>query len=292
MPTIDEKRVYSDAVGATPVYVASDLGVVRATVSDDLVGEFGVARRGEAADVAFDGVLAVAADDVRVGPEFAPTGFGATVAVGCHRGAVLATDETGRVARLPASAVDRASAAHEEGGGDTGDEESAPDAVASAWTDLGRVEEVRALDGPLVAAADGVCRAREDDLAPAGLGAAEIRDVAGHGAPLAATDGGLYALANGWVVADEAPTRTVDAAGDRAHAAGESGIVARDDPGGSFAPVAADFEPVGFAHLADGVVAATADGTLHVTVGDDWRSRSVGVRGVSGVAAVTQASEQ
>lgn len=288
MPTIDEKRVYAATAGSTPVYLASDVGVVEATVSGDRVGEFRVVHRTAARDVAFDGVLAVATDDdVLVGPAFAPTGFGEAVAVGCRGGAVLAAAPDGRVARLPAGAVDRAIAGDDEGGGDV-----AVDAeMRTRWIDLGRVGEVRAVDAPLVAAPNGVYRAASGDdpeLAAVGLADAGVRDVAGRGVPLAATDDGLYGLANGWVVASGGAFDVVDADGDRAHAAGKPGVVARDDPGGSFAPVDAEFDPVAFGHLRNGVVAATAEGTLFADVGDGWRSRSVGARGVGGVAVVPQ----
>src|SRR6056297_146374 len=95
--SIDEKRVYDASEGPTPVYVVGDLGVTRVDTSDDLVGEFGLARRCSARDAAGrDGRLAVATDeDVLVGVfgeseserggesvEFEALGVGPATAVG------------------------------------------------------------------------------------------------------------------------------------------------------------------------------------------------------------------
>lgn len=282
MPTIDEKRVYSDTRGATSVYVASGQGLVVASVAGDLVGEFAIACRCTARDVAAAGDrLAVATEeDVLVGDDFDETGFGPAVAVGIHDGAVLGADEAGRVGRFD------------------GDD----------WATLGDAGEVRAIDGPLVAAADGVHRVAGDDLSHAGLD--DVRDVAGAGVPLAATGAGLYTLGNGWMDAFDDACRVVDARGDSggvgggvgdgavgdssdAHAVLDDGRV-RAREGGEWRDVdlpAAD-PVVGFAYGPDVAVAVTRGGDLLVSeIGGDgggsaggWRSRALGVTDVGGVA--------
>ena len=189
---LDEKRVYADREEATTAFVAAGAGVARVEVSADIVGEFALQRRCTARDIAASaGRLAVAtAEDVLVGTVdgFEPTGFGPATAVGYHEGLVAAGGE--RLARY-----------HDDG-----------------WETLAELADVRAIDGDLVAAADGVHRL---DGTPLGLEA--VNDVSTAGRPLAATDAGLYYLANGWMTAVEGPFRAVarDADGETAYAAGE-----------------------------------------------------------------------
>ncbi|MFD1633445.1 hypothetical protein ACFSBJ_06810, partial [Haloplanus ruber] len=81
--TIDEKRVYADRTGATEVLVAAEQGLVVASLSADLVGEFGLDHRATVRDVAATGDRRVVAtdEDVLVG-SYDPTDFGPAVAVG------------------------------------------------------------------------------------------------------------------------------------------------------------------------------------------------------------------
>lgn len=287
MSTLEEKRVYGDAEAPTPVFLATELGVVVARVSGDTVGEFAVEFRCRARDVAAghdgdgNGVdLAVATDDdVFVGADHGESRFGPAVAVGLHDGDVLAAAESGRVGRFE---------------GDT-------------WETLGEVADPRAIDGPLVAAADGVHRVVDGGLRGAGL--SDVRDVAGRGVPRAATAGGLYSLGNGWLdevgepcrVVDAAPESPVDAhARPRVHATFDDGRVLElaDDGRWTNADLGVPDgagDVVGFAYGPEVTVAATREGTLLVRgpgEGDDpegggrgaWRSRALGVGGVGGVA--------
>lgn len=280
MPTITEKRVYDDVAPPVPVFVAAAQGLVVAHLSDDSVGEFSLAERCTARDVAIapDGTLVLATDEATLiapdaDPErFRDTGFGpaTTVSVGDDPRAVVAVDDAGRAARLPLpdDAFDAGSVAEED------------------WTDLGTVESVRAADGRLVATADGVRRVTESGLDDAGLD--DARDVAARGAPLAATGEGLYELGNGWMVAREGPFATVATDGERAHAVADDGeILAR--PGSAAAwtdcDLPTDDRVVDVTHTPDGVVAATESGSLLATVGDGWRSRAIGVTGVQAAAA-------
>jgi hypothetical protein len=282
MPTIDEKRVYTDNTGTETVFVASDAGVVAVSVSDDLVGGFGIAHRCRARDVAVgDGTLAVAAaedvfradltktddaDDLA----FEPTGFGPAAAVGFDGEALHAGDDDGRVARFEGGESD---------GGDAAD-------GGAAWTEVGEAGAVRAVDGPLVAAADGVHRLDASGLTAVGL--EDARDVAGDG-PLAATGTGLYRLGNGWMDVLSGPFDVASAAADgRAHAVGGGDLFARSD-GGEWAP-----EPVPVAEAVAAVAygpaatyAVTDAGTFLVRLPEsEWRHQILGLQGVTAAAVV------
>jgi hypothetical protein len=263
--SIDEKRVYGDKAGKSEVFVASSVGVVVAEVSGDLVGGFGIRHRCEARDVAAaDGRVAVATgEDVLLADasggggdaEFAETGFGPAVAVGLLDDELLAADESGRVARYD-----------------------------GAWTDLGTVDGPRAIDGPLVAAADGVYRVEADGLSHAGLD--DVRDVAGAGIPLAATGDGLYALGNGWMDAlDGAFDVVASDGGERAHAVTDDGdVYARSETEWGPSDLSTD-ERVADVDYGLGVtVAVTEAGTLLVEAGEGWRSQPLGLGGVGGLA--------
>jgi hypothetical protein len=280
MPTITEKRVYDDVAPPVPVFVAAAQGLVVAHLSDDSVGEFSLARRCTARDLAIgpDGTLVLATDEATlVAPDadperFRETGFGpaTTVSVVDDPRAVVAADDAGRVARLPFSddAFDTDSVTEED------------------WTDLGTVEAVRAADGRLLAAADGVRRITGSGLGDAGLD--DARDVAARGAPLAATGEGLYELGNGWMVAREGPFATVATDGERAHAVADDGtVLSRSDGGAAWTDLdlPTDDRTADVTYTPDGVVAATDSGSLLATVGDGWRSRAIGVADVQAAAA-------
>jgi hypothetical protein len=336
MPTIDEKRVYTDSSETETVFVATGVGVVAVTVSDDLVGGFGVAHRCAARDVAVGTVAAdrrtplvavdghspsarraplelvavAAAEDVFVAPvddadpenpgalSFAETGFGPATAVGFDGGepysssrraqpvdgdSLLAGDADGRVARF-------------EAGGGGGDEGGGASATDGEWVTVGETPEVRALDGDLVAAADGVHRVRDDGLASVGLD--DARDVATGGdgvAPLAATGSGLYKLGNGWMeVLDGAVDAVVASADGRAHAVSGGDLFGRGDEGAwTTIPVPVEEDVAAVGHGVGATYAVTEAGTFLVRAdggrdeGDaDWRHQVLGLREVGGVAVV------
>ena len=274
MSTLSEKRVYAEQGEPTPVYVAAEQGLVRAKVSGDTVGEFSLAHRCTARDVALgvDGLLAVAtSEETLVGgsdEDLHETGFGPAVAVSFHESeeALVAADASGRVAGLPLAAL------------------SAP--TAGDWEELGTVSAVRALDAPLVAAADGVYRIRDGDLDHAGLD--DARDVTSRGAPLAGVGSGLYELGNGWMLAREGPHETVAGDGEHAHAVDEGGTLYAREGREWGAVEFAGTDPVDVGYTPDGVVVATDSGSLHVDVGDGWRSRALGVTGVEAIAVAGQ----
>ncbi|MFB6083793.1 MAG: hypothetical protein ABEJ94_06065 [Halorientalis sp.] len=254
--SLDEKRVYGEKTGTTELYVAADLGVAVVAVSDDIVGEFSLSHRCTARDVAAGpDFLAVATDEeVLVSDEgdYAETGFGPAVAVGFDGDDLLAAGPDGRVARRD------------------GDE----------WTTLGTVEDVRAIDGDLLATAAGVYRVG-DGLDHVGL--AEARDVATGGTPLAATDDGLYYLGPGWANALDGAVRAVASGPDGDHAATADALYEGEGEDWRECDLPTD-EPVAAVTEGEGTYAVTEQGTVLVDVGDGWRSRALGLPGVSAVA--------
>lgn len=308
--SIEEKRVYSDKAGKVEVFVATELGVVTVDVAGDRVGEFGLDHRCTARSVVAAGeqVAVATEEDVDLavgGVEFEPTGFGPAVAIGFADGHLVAANEDGWVARYEPDAAD--------GDVDLAELDAADADVAEklAWKTVGRIDTVRAIDGPLVAAADGVYRIGEDDLTHAGLD--DVRDVAGLGVPLAATGEALYSLGNGWIDVLEGNFRAVTSDGAaRAHAVATTTLYARvddvaasdagdaddvgdadDASGGSSNSSGSAWEAVelptpdpvvGVAYSTDAVFAVTESGTLLVDAGDGWQSQELGVRGVAALA--------
>ena len=294
--SIEEKRVYAGTAGRTDAYVATGSGVVRVALSADKVGAFDMVARDPARDVAVlprdeeaDLVGIATGDGLRVAPvgddpEFDRVAADPLVAAGVHDGAFLVAGEDGGIDRV---AVE-------------GDAETP---TAAAVSRIGSVTEPRAVDGPLVAAADGVYQVSGDEGATGGeyalvsVGLDDARDVAGAGMPLAATGSGLYWLGNGWMTALEGVAEEVAADGD-GHAmavvdgdllvhssdAGEGGTDAWDD--GTWRPtdLPVDEEAVALGYGPGLSVAVTAAGTLCVDAGDGWRHQVVGVRDVTGVA--------
>jgi hypothetical protein len=264
--TLDEKRVYGAKQAGTEAFVACGVGLLRVSVSDALVGEFGLVHRGDVRDVSASGgvLLAATDEDVLLGvPDgedvsFERTGFGPAVTVSA-RGTPTASDGE-RVARFE----------------------------DSGWVTTADLESVRALDGDLVATATGVHRV---DGTPLGLPGA--RDVDAADTPLSATDDGLYYLGNGWMRAIEGEAggfRVVasDDAGERAHATGET-LYERAGTGleADWTPVDVTGEVVGVGH-AETTYAVAADGTLwaYDPAESAWRERTLGVQDARALAVV------
>ncbi|MFC7204858.1 hypothetical protein ACFQJC_15180 [Haloferax namakaokahaiae] len=258
--SIDEKRVYAEKSGKTTVYVAANMGVVTVDVSDDLVGGFRIDHRCDPRDIAGSpGEIAVATDEdvLLVRDDYHELDFGPAVAVGFHRNRVVAADESGRIARF----------------------------AEDGWTDIGAVEDVRALDGSLVAAADGVYRIVGDELSAVGLD--DVRDVSDpagrlgsdEGTPLAATGSALYALGNGWMETLDSETSVVESMPDgRADAVTPGGIVTLDGETWLSNRTPVEESVVGLAHDARTTYAVTDVGTLCLqTTGSEWRTQVLGL---------------
>lgn len=271
MDEIEEKRVFGDRAGKTELLVAAGIGVLSVDVSEDLVGRFGVAHRCEPVDVAAGtGLVAVATPtDVLVrrptDGSFEATAFGPAVAVGIDDG-VIAAGPDGRLARLD--------------GPDPADaEQEAPG--SGGWTDVGTLDaEVRAIDPPLLATAEGVHRLPGLDY----VGLADVYDVAAGG-PLAATGDGLYSLGNGWMDELDGVFRVAAAAGDRAHAATDAAFYERRSGEWTEIDLPADSSIVDVAY-GEVVYAVTDDGDLLARGEGGWRAHPLGVDGVVGCAAV------
>jgi hypothetical protein len=287
--------VYAGSAGRTDAYVATESGVIRVALSADKVGAFDMVARDPARGVAVlprrtaPDLLGVATDDgllvAPVGDDiaFEPIEVGPTpaVAVGVHDGAFLVAGGDGEIDRIA-----------------IGSDATADEATA---TRIGSVPDPRAIDGPLVAAADGVHRINEDDAAESGpslvsVGLDDARDVAGSGMPLAATADGLYWLGNGWMPAREGDAEAVAADGD-GHAmavvdgdllvhAGDAGrgSIGWEPETWSRADLPVDERAVSLGYGPGLSVVVTAAGTLCVDAGDGWRHQVVGVRGVTDLA--------
>ncbi len=267
MVSIDEKRVYGDKTGQTTAYVAAGQGVASVSVSADRVGQYGIDHECTALDVAAtDGQLAVATPgDVLVKDEesYDPVGFGPAVAVGFDGDALVAVAPDWSVAR--ATETDE-------------------------WTTVGTVgSPVRAVDGDLIAAEDGVYRLADAQLAHSGLD--DARDVSAAGTPLAGTGEGLFELGAGWMKQIRGECALVGAARDtppgeldRAHAAtAETGYAHHD---GEWTPISvpADGAVADVGYGDEAVYFVTGDGTFLADAGDGWRSQPLGLTEVGGVA--------
>lgn len=249
MSSIEEKRVYTENTGETVIYLASEIGVVRVSVSDDQIGDFGIEQQCVTRDLAWVGKLAVATDeDVLLGGD--ATGFGPAVAVGGDDEPVAAGPE-GRVGRY------------------NGNE----------WGNIGHVDGVRAVDGDLLATSKGLYRVGSD-LQHVGL--TEANDVSTQGIPIAAAEEGVYRLGNGWMRDLEGKFDRVTGTGSagelhRACALGEGGKLYVYDGEWREHKTPERFAAVGVGEAFYGV---TVDGVLFVDAGDGWRSQVLGVSGV------------
>ncbi|WP_435196597.1 HVO_0234 family beta-propeller protein [Natronomonas sp. EA1] len=241
--SLEEKRVYAAKQDATDVFVATGAGLARVTVSADLVGEFGLEYRGPCVDVTATGRVAIATpEDVLLAGEdgFVETGFGPASAVSYGEEGLVAAGD-GRVAT------------REEGD----------------WTTLAEIDDVRAIDGDLVAAKGGVFR-----LDGTHVGLSAVNDIAVGEEIWAATDDGLYWLGNGWMDALEGEFTAVATAGDRVHAATAETLYERADGEWREVEAPAGIVDVGYG---DAVYAVTESGTFLADAGDGFRDRLLGL---------------
>ncbi len=253
MSSIDEKRVYSDQEGTTTVYVGTELGVARVEVSGDIIGEFSLAHRCVVRDTAtMNGALAIATDEDVLDTEFSPLDFGPTAAVGFDGDDILAAGDDGRLARYDGE-----------------------------WHEVAMLDDVRTIDGNLVATGGGVYQVSSDGVQHVGL--TDVRDVSAGDVPLAATADGLYRLGNGWMDVLDGSFRVVNATEEHAYAATAEKVVSRDGDGWQEVslPVSGPIADIG---IGDGVYAATDSGTFLVRTGGGWRNRHLGLTGVTSLS--------
>jgi hypothetical protein len=266
----DERRLIGEQREETDAYLATDLGVVRVSITADRVGQFSLIHRCSPRSVATDAetVLVATDEDVLVVDDDAvnSTGFGPAVAVGLVEGTPLAADADGRVARFD-----------------------------DGWATVGAVTDPRRFDGSLLAAGDGVYRVGET-LEPFGL--ADVADVttAATG-PVAATADGIYHHTDGaWNRTFAGASTAVASSGTRLAALDGEGIVAYDDEWRRMDPPidavsATDGALVTLAY-GEGLYSVTEDGTVLVYTDPElvvdgrggWRSHALGVSGVVDIA--------
>ena len=262
--TLAEDRIHDETRPAFRAYVTSGYGVTVLEVAGDRVGGYALAHECTAVDVADagDGTVAVATPEaVLVGDhdDFEPSGFGEAVAVGGDP--LLAASPDGEIARLT-----------EEG-----------------WDEVGTVAtDVRAIDGDLLATADGVYRVTEGGIEYVGLERA--RDVSTVGIPHAATATGLYKLGAGWMTEREGgftlvtgdPNSARGGVLKRGHAATEEQLFVYDGSewGPWHIPVDA---PVAGIDYGEAVYAVSEDGTFITAMDGEWRTRALGISGVTGL---------
>ena len=271
MSSIDEKRVHGPNADPVALFVASETGLARVTAVGARIGEIELVDRDAVHDLALhDGRIAAATEEdvfLGIGADAEPTGFGAATAIGSD-GTLLAAAPDGTVAR------------RRDG----------------EWTDVSTIEEPRAIDGDLVAAANGVYRCSDTDCQHVGLDAAA--DVAAAGTPHAATASGLYRLGNGWLQAVEGSFAMVSAdrstadpgALGRAHAATDGALYGHADGGWTtidgVQKRVVDVTYTGTrAEAAGGVYAVTAGGTLLSQSDGGWRGHPLGLRSVRAIVA-------
>ena len=251
--SLEEKRVYAGG-SARPAFVATDAGLARVSVSGDLVGEFGLAVRESATDVATaDGRVVAATDEVRqlTDDGSQALGFAGANVVGFADGIVAAGD--GRLARY--------------------DDE--------AWTTLAEIEGATAIGDGIVATESGVV-----GFGGESRGLDSVRDVTGE---YAATADGLYRGPD-WEQIREGSFRAVATYESRLLAVTDSGSLLDHDDG-EWRDLDAPGAVADAALTADGIYAITTDGTFLADAGDGWRSRVLGLPGAHRLAVPTARTE-
>jgi len=254
----EERRLFEPRDGGAVAYVTSDLGVVRVDLGPDRIGEFSLVERCQATAVAVDDSLAAVGTDDAVlmdtGDGFESAGFGPAVAVGVDDGTVLAAGPDGSVSR------------RENDG---------------TWDSVGTVTDPQRFDGRLLAAGDGVYRVGTELERVYDGGA---RDVTGDGVRVG-TDDGLFRHEDGhWHREHDGAVSVVS----RRYALDSEGLL--ELRGGRWEQVAT---PAGgdLVALVDGacLYAVAENGRFLVSVPGEratdgqegWRSRTLGVRGVT-----------
>lgn len=257
MGDLAEDRIYSGGANETLLFLACDQGLVQVRVSGDRVGEFGLETRADARDVAVDDdrVLLGTAEACLVGPDASKlhdTGLGPTQAVGLTADGWVVGGTDGDV----------------HSGSGTGTEY------------LGQLDDIQAIDPPLIATSDGVFLL--EDLSQAGL--EHVWDVASEPVPRAAAGNGLYRLGNGWIEEKAGTATSVASRGTGECAAVIDGALhCLDEEGWSRSPVSLA-EPIADILLGPAIYVITTDGTLLVDAGSGWRSRALGISDVRGMA--------
>jgi hypothetical protein len=254
--SIETKRVYADRTGDRALLVGGETGIVCASVTGDRVGTFGVERTGPARDLAAgDGRVLVAAAD-----------------------GVLERDADGTYDR--SAAVDATAVGTADG------TVYAADADGRLWLcghDRCRVEgvgRVRAIDRNLAATRDTAVR-----VGPDGEGVALTPDAPGTVRDVAATAAGpVVATAAGIVDRDGRAWRNVVPGSaslvfgrDRPVGVVDGDVVEWEASGEVARRRDAPPEVVAGTRTDEAILIVTADGTLHATDREGWRSWPLGI---------------
>lgn len=268
--TLADERVEDESRRAFRIFVTSGYGVTALDVAGDRVDGYALVHDCTGLDVAAagDNVAVATSTDVLLGDEdgFEPTGFGPAVAVGGDP--LVAAGPDGKIARL-----------------------------RSDWEPIGRVDsDVAAIDGDLLATADGVFRLVDDEIDHVGL--ENATDVATAGTPHAATTDGLYKLGAGWMpvqdgsfslVATDARTAAPGTL-RRAHAATADRLFVFDGEEWQpwHIPVDAPIAGIDYGEM---VYAVSVDGTFLAVEDDAWRTRALGLSDVTGLVVLEPGEE-
>jgi hypothetical protein len=280
MSSIDEKRVHDPDSEPERAVVASETGVAVLSIAAGRVGSASLAHRALATDVATSGdriVVASEGDVLELGErdgeaveKVEELGYGPASAVSIDdRGRVLAAGD-GELARR---------------------EDDEWHSIEFVESD-GPAGEIRAIEGDLIASAAGIYRLADGRVRYSGLEG--VRDVTSVGVPHAATEGGLYALGNGWREVLDGAFETVGAdpetsrpgALGRAHAVSTEGSYAHTEDGWQRRALPTDEAVVDVAY-GETVYAVTERGTLLIgddETGETWRTHPLGLRDVKALA--------
>ncbi|MFB6113142.1 MAG: hypothetical protein ABEJ58_03435 [Halodesulfurarchaeum sp.] len=258
--TASGERSGTQADSGVRVLVTSGFGVTVLDVAGDSVERYALVEDCTALDVTRVGsrVAVATPDDVLVGDgsEFEESGFGPAVAVGGDP--LLAADPSGNLSRLGVE-----------------------------WESIGSLDtNVTAIDGDLVGTEDGVFRVVDGDVEHVGL--SDVTDVAAGGIPHAATEDGLYKLGAGWMRVLEGSFTLVAAASEseetlrRAHAATAEELFQFDGEDWTRWHIPVD-SPVAGIDYGESVYAVFEEGTMITVADGEWRTRSLGLRDVTGL---------
>ncbi len=261
MSTIDEKRVFSDSTGTTTVFVASAVGIVRVDCSGGLVGEFGLLDR--TAATAIEGnrsvVMAATADDIlRLDDEgVVSTGFGPATALGLDAEIVGARSD--QIARYT-----------DDGWHPCYQSDSPP------W------ESITAVGGGLIGTPTGVFRLDDGEPTPVGLD--NIRAISVDSSVLCGTGGGLYRLENGWNRLLKGTVVDIARNGAKIAAITEDCLYVQSQGTQWIETELPVDDPLAGVAIGERIYVVTVDGTICIDTDDGWRTRSIGVPAVAGLA--------
>lgn len=253
MSTIEEKRVYEGDHPPVAAYVASADGLVRVAVAGSSIGAYSLALRGAVTAVAAHGERVAAASPEGVfdgtGDELSKIIEQDVEALGYDGESLVIAPRAGGLRRRGAD---------------------------GQWTDLAIDEAVSAVAPPFLGGPGGVYRIDERTVQAVGLG--QVSDLVAHPQPLAATQDGLFELANGWQERLAMPVERVAANGDEWVALTAAGALRRGDE--ELPPLPADGKPVDIS-VGETVYVLARDGSLFALAENGWRRQVLGVSEVT-----------